>query len=204
MPLLGTAQLAARVQGLGWFKDGLVVAPLMKSFEDTLYRLYKPRSARKYTPELQRALDMMCGTSDESVSRPASKKPIPAPDDERHEFIRKLILARVGPEAIGCDIREAPLELILSTADSAVFLTVEEYYMFRDRGLSEQDAVKELNEYQTKTLAVIGQELPLMKHPATLFDYVRHFIDSQFGDAEPIRDEVLRVEIEAVKNFYRR
>ena len=110
---------------------------------------------------------------DESVSRPASRKPIPAPDDERHEVIRKLILARVGPESIGGDIREAPLELIRSTADSAIFLIVEQYYMFRDRGLDEPDAVRALNESQTATLAIIGQELPMMNHPATLiaFEY---------------------------------
>jgi len=130
------------------------------------------------------------------------RRPIPAPDDERHEVIRKLILARVGPESIGCDIHDAPLELILSSADSAIFIIVEQYYMFQDRGLDEHDAVRALNESQAATLAIIGQELPLMRHPATLFQYARHFIDSQFSHGEPISDDMIRLEIEAVKAFY--
>jgi hypothetical protein len=146
----------------------------------------------------------MCGTSDVPLSKAENRKPIPASDRERHEFIRKLILARVGPESIGGDIREAPLQLILSSADSAIFIIVEQYYMFRDSGLGEHEAVKALNESQAKTLALIGQELPRINYPATLFQYARHFIDSQFGDSDPISDDVIRAEIEVVKRFYGR
>jgi hypothetical protein len=116
--------------------------------------------------------------------------------------MRKLILARVGAESIGCDINDAPLELIRSTVDSAIFLIVEQYYMFRDRGLDEHDAVRALNESQAATLAIIAQKLPMMNHPATLFQYARHFIDSQFSHAEPISDDLIRAEIEVVKAFY--
>lgn len=40
-PRLGEAQIAARMTALEWFQGGKVVAPLVKSFEDTLYALYK-------------------------------------------------------------------------------------------------------------------------------------------------------------------
>jgi hypothetical protein len=134
------------------------------------------------------------------------RKPIPAPDDERHELIRKMILRRVGADFLGCDIHKAPLELILSTADSAIFIIVEQYYIFRDRGLTEEAAVKELNKSQANTLALMGQDLPLIRHPATLFEYVRHFINSQFrfGQREPMSDKVIRAEMEVVKAFYGR
>jgi hypothetical protein len=183
IPLLGTAQLAARIQAISWTKEGLVVAPLMKSFEDTLYKLYKP------APPPPRPTPVA--------------KPIPAPDDQRHDLIRRLIVTRVGQEAVGGDINEAPLELILSTVDSAIFIIVETYYMFRDRGLTEADAIQQLNDYQANSLALVGQKLPIMKYPATLFEYVRHFLNSQFSQ-EPVRDAVIRAEIEVVEAFYGR
>ena len=128
-------------------------------------------------------------------------KPIPAPDDERHEFIRQMILHRVGPDFIAGDIHEVPLELILGTADSAIFIIVETYYMFRDRGLTEPDAIQQLNDYQATNLALVGQDLPMMKYPATLFEYTRHFLNSQFSH-EPTSDDEIGLEIEAVKRFY--
>lgn len=114
-----------------------------------------------------------------------------------------MIVSRVGPEAVGGDINEAPLELILSTADSAIFIIVETYYMFRDRGLTEPDAIQQLNDYQSTILALIDQELPIIKYPATFFEYTRHFLNSQFSH-EPISDDVIGLEIEAVKRFYGR
>jgi hypothetical protein len=183
IPHLFHAQLLARMTAGQWFQGGLVVRPLAESFEEVLYTRYKPAppSSPKPTP-----------------------KPIPAADDQRHELIRRMIVSRVGAEAVGGDINEVPLELILSTADSAIFIIVEQYYMFRDRGLDEVAAVKALNESQATTLALIGQQLPFLSYAATLFQYARHFIDSQFSHAEPISDEMIRAEIEVVKAFYGR
>jgi hypothetical protein len=186
IPHLFDAQLLARMTAPQWFQGGLVVRPLAESFEEVLYtryKLYKPGPPPRLKP---------------------TPKPIPAPDDQRHELIRRMIVSRVGAEAVGGDINEAPLELILSTADSAIFIIVEQYYMFRDRGLDHVAAVKALNESQAATLALIGQQLPLLSYSATLFQYVRHFIDSQFSHAEPISDERIRAEIEVVKAFYGR
>ena len=42
VPQLFTAQLLARMKALQWYKEGLVVPMLVKSFEEVLYRLYKP------------------------------------------------------------------------------------------------------------------------------------------------------------------
>jgi len=42
IPSLGTAQLMARMSMLEWLQDGKVAPMLVKSFEDTLYKLYKP------------------------------------------------------------------------------------------------------------------------------------------------------------------
>ncbi len=41
-PHLGDAQMVARLQAVQWFQEGLVVQVLVKSFEDALYKLYKP------------------------------------------------------------------------------------------------------------------------------------------------------------------
>lgn len=38
---LRSAQLMARLSMLGWFQEGKVAPLLMKSFEDTLYKMYK-------------------------------------------------------------------------------------------------------------------------------------------------------------------
>lgn len=35
-------QIQARVTALGWYKEGLIVQPLFKTFEDTLYELFRP------------------------------------------------------------------------------------------------------------------------------------------------------------------
>ena len=42
IPQLFTAQLMARMKALQWFKEGLAVGPLVKSFEEVLYVRYKP------------------------------------------------------------------------------------------------------------------------------------------------------------------
>ena len=41
---LGTAQLMARMTMLVWLQEKKVAPILVKSFEDTLYKLYKPRA----------------------------------------------------------------------------------------------------------------------------------------------------------------
>src|SRR4029077_778961 len=61
IPHLGNAQIAARAQTILWFKDGLVVGPLAESFENTLYKLYKPGPPPKPKP---------------------TSRPITAPDDQ--------------------------------------------------------------------------------------------------------------------------
>jgi hypothetical protein len=42
MPHLRTAQMFARLKMLEWMEEELVVPMLAKSFEDNLYKLYKP------------------------------------------------------------------------------------------------------------------------------------------------------------------
>ena len=42
IPRLGSAQLMARMSMLEWFDEKKVAPILVKSFEDTLYKLYKP------------------------------------------------------------------------------------------------------------------------------------------------------------------
>lgn len=44
IPSLGTAQLMARMIMLEWLQEKKVAPILVKSFEDTLYELYKPRA----------------------------------------------------------------------------------------------------------------------------------------------------------------
>lgn len=42
VPKLGQAQLMARLCAMHWLQSGLAVPVLVKSFEDTLYTMYKP------------------------------------------------------------------------------------------------------------------------------------------------------------------
>lgn len=42
VPLLSGAQMMARLQTVQWFQQGLAASVLVKSFEDVLYKLYKP------------------------------------------------------------------------------------------------------------------------------------------------------------------
>jgi hypothetical protein len=221
---LGTAQLLARVQAFLWFKEGFVVGALMQTFENTLYKPVAPGSAPaepqpgvdastnmdQFHKHVDALLERWGATPhpwDKStvvVSERTAKRPIPATEDQRHQFIRELILHRIGAEFIGQCIDDVPLELILASLDSAIFIIIEQYYMFRERGLGEHDAVRALNESQSTTLALVEQELPMLSYPATLFQYARHFIDTQFSHSEPISNDVICTEIEAVKRFYGR
>ena len=133
-----------------------------------------------------------------------NKKQIPAPDNERYELIRQLILRRVGAASIGGPIDELPADLLLSTADAAVLLIVEQFYILREQGMTDEAAIKALNETQAATLSLVGQNLPLIGHPATLFEYVRHFMDSQFPHDDHISNASLRDAIEIVTNHYHR
>lgn len=42
VPHLGDAQLLARLKAVEWLQQGRVAPPLVKTFEDVLYKLYKP------------------------------------------------------------------------------------------------------------------------------------------------------------------
>lgn len=42
IPKLGSAQLMARMAMIEWLQEGKVAPMLVQSFEDTLYKLYKP------------------------------------------------------------------------------------------------------------------------------------------------------------------
>ena len=83
-------------------------------------------------------------------------------------------------------------------------MIVEQFYILREQGMTDEATIKALNETQAATLSLVGQNLPLIGHPATLFEYVRHFMDSQFPHDDHISNASLRDAIEIVTNHYHR
>src|SRR5438105_7601554 len=141
-----------------------------------------------------------------------SKKRIPAPDDERERLIRRLIRHRIenypalpaesNPSA--AEIEELPTFLLMSTADSAILLIVEQFHQLREGGMTESDAITAINKLQAHALSLTGQSLPILTRPTTLFGYIRHFIDTQFSHNSPICDAAIQDAIQTVERHYNR
>jgi len=194
IPRLGTAQLAARMQAILWTKEGLVVASLMKSFEDTLYKLYKPAPPARATPP------------------PLATKPIPAPNDQRHDLVRRLIHHRLSSEPVpGISTpsvqqlqEDLPVEMLKQTSEFGILYIAEQYYGVRDTCSDDASAVQKLNEVHSNYFSGAGLSLPMMTAPFTLSRYVRHYLDSTTSFGEPMSDTFISDALEMIRNFYGR
>ncbi len=88
------------------------------------------------------------------------------------------------------------------TAEAAVLFIVEQYLTIHIADATEQLVVKTLNDMHASALAMGGDYLPVMDRPATLFEYVRHYIDARFPDSGPYTDAFLTDAIRMVKEYY--
>lgn len=191
IPHLGTAQLAARMQAMLWTKDGLVVAPLMDAFENTLYKLYKPGPPARPKP-------------------PLSDRPMPAPDDERYDLVRRLIHRRLSSTPVsGISTpsveqleHDLPVEVLKQTCEFAILLLYEQFDGVLKTCSDHASAVQKLNEMHSAHFSLAGISLPAMQPPFTLPRYVRHYLDSTFSFGEPMSDEFICEAIDTINLFY--
>jgi hypothetical protein len=120
------ASLKARLQAIAWFKEGLVVAPLVKSFENILYKMEKAAASPPLEPELKRMLDKVCGTPDVSTSTGAKAKPtIPLPDNSApHDSVPDPLIAEAHAlfEQMRSERSNEPLVPDGSSFDRAIVL----------------------------------------------------------------------------------
>jgi hypothetical protein len=194
VPHLGPAQLVARMKAILWTKDGLVVGPLMKSFEDTLYKLYKPAPPAR------------------SVSPPLPQKPIPAPDGQRHHLVRRLIHHRLSSEPVpGIPTpslqqlqEDLPVEMLKQTSEFGILYIAEQYYGVRDTCSDEASAVQKLNELHSASFSLAGVSLPMMTSPFTLPGYCRHYFDTIPSSGESFSDDFIDDALEMIRQFYDR
>lgn len=194
IPLLGTAQLAARIQAITWTKEGMVVAPLMKSFEDTLYKLYKPAPP----------------------ARPAAEQPqrkaIPAPSDERLDLVRRLINHRLSSEPIpGIPAPtvqqledDLTVEVLKQTSEFTILLIAEQCFQLLRAGTEYSLAIRGLNQQHCERLAAAGvpRSLPLMSAPYTIERYVRHYLDATYSSGERMSDQFIQDALDMIEWFY--
>jgi hypothetical protein len=191
IPLLGTAQLAARIQAITWTKEGLVVAALMKSFEDTLYKLYKPAPPARLSP-------------------PSPPRPMPAPDDQRYDLVRRLIHHRLSstPEpgiatpSLEQLEHDLPVEVLKQTCEFSILLLVEQFHQVLKTCSDHASAVQKLNELHSDHFSLAGISLPIMSAPFTFPRYVRHYLDNTFSYGEPMSDEFIGDAIDMIDLFY--
>ena len=100
---------------------------------------------------------------------------------------------------------DVPTEMLMTASAEASILTIcEQFYTMRDQGLTEEFAIKTLNEVHASLLSVAGAELPQIGHAATLFQYLRHYADALRGDTAPITDAYLIDAIQQIKSYYKR
>ncbi len=192
IPLLGTAQLAARIQAITWTKEGLVVAPLMKSFEDTLYKLYKPAPSAR------------------AAASPPTRKPIPAPNDQRHDLVRSLIRHRLSSEPVAGiaapsleQLRDdLPVEMLKQTSEFAILYIVEQFFQIRDTCVDEATAVRRLNELHSGHFSQAGLSLPMITPPFTLARYCRHYFDTIPSTGESLSDDFIDDALRMITSFY--
>jgi len=194
MPRLQMAQMVARMKMLEWFQAGFVVQALAKSFEDTLYRLYKPAPLAR------------------SVSPPLPQKPIPAPNDQRHHLVRTLIHHRLSSEPVpGVPTpsvqqlqEDLPVEMLKQTSEFGILYIAEQYYGVRDTCPDEASAVKKLNELHSASFSLAGVSLPMMTAPFTLPGYCRHYFDTIPSSGESFSDDFIDDALEMIRQFYNR
>ena len=189
IPLLFTAQLAARIQAISWTKEGLVVAPLMESFEDTLYKLYKPAPPARPSP-------------------PSPPRPIPLPDAQRYDLIRRLIHHRLsstpGMPTLSLEELEhdLPVEMLKQTSECAILLLVEQFHGVLKTCSDHASAVQKLNEMHSTYFSLAGISLPAMTPPFTFVRYVRHYLDNTGSYGQPISDEFIADAVDMIDLFH--
>ena len=141
------------------------------------------------------------------------KKRIPAPESERQQLVKRLVVHRcdTDPSAqmmariMGVNPSEMPAEMLLQTAPEATVLrVVEQFLTMKDQGATDEFAVKTLNQMHATLLSAAGEELSQMERAASLFQYVRHIVDSIHGHGGNISDEFLIDAIQEIKSFYKR
>lgn len=132
------------------------------------------------------------------------KRRIPGPDPERHALIRQIIRHRLGDDDPICaDLDNLPVLMLKLTAEAGILFIVEQFLTIHIADATEQLVVKTLNEMHASALAMGGEYLSVMERPATLFQYVRHYIGERFPDSGPYTDAFLADAIKMVKTYYR-
>lgn len=141
------------------------------------------------------------------------KKKIPAPQSERAALVRRLFINRCEndpnaaavTEMMGFDPREFLGEELMQAAPEATILrVVEQFLSMQDRGATEEFAVKTLNQLHSAALTMAGENLKELQHASTLYQYIRHLVDTLHGHGGPISDHFLIDAIQEVKSHYKR
>ena len=131
------------------------------------------------------------------------KKRIPGPDEERHALIRQIIRHRLGDDDPICaNLDNLPIPMLKLTAEAGILFIVEQFLTIYIADATEQQVVKLLNETHASALMMAGEYLSVLDRPATLFEYVRHYIDERFPDSGPYTDAFLADAIRMVKRYY--
>lgn len=134
-----------------------------------------------------------------------NKKRIPGPDEERHALICQIIRNRLGDDDPICaNLGTLPIPALKLTAEAAILFIVEQFLTICTSDVTEQQAVELLNEAHAAALAAGGMYLSMLDGPATLFEYVRHYIDERFASSGPYADAFLADAIQIVKSYYGR
>lgn len=103
------------------------------------------------------------------------------------------------------DLMDVSTEMLMECSAESVILTLSEnFYSLRDQGVTEEDAIKSINEMGAIFAATAGQHLPLLNRSVTFFEFLRFFLDTLKGDTAPITDAILTNALEEIKQHYRR
>lgn len=141
------------------------------------------------------------------------KKSIPAPQHQREALVLQLYRHRCDTDPsmqmmaqmTGQDPMDVPMDMLMMGSTEASILTIcEQFYTMRDQGLTEEFAVKTLNEMHASMLSMAGEHLPQLERASTLFQYVRHYVDTLHSHGAPITDAYLIDAIQEIKSYYKR
>ncbi len=141
------------------------------------------------------------------------KRQIPAQESQRQQVVKKLFLQRCSSDPIAREMAEmageSPAELFAampmeSYPEATVLGIMEQFYILRHQGASQELAVRTLSELHASMLSTLGETFPLIGRPATLYEYLRHATEILHGHGGGYADNYLIDAITEIKALYNR
>jgi hypothetical protein len=143
------------------------------------------------------------------------KKKIPASAPERALLVETLFQKRceTDPETakqfakhfgVTADCVAGRELMELGAPEYTLLSVVEQFLDLKDRGATDEYAIKLLNKTHSSALARVNEEVPVLKHSTSLLHYTKFLLKALHGHSRPMDDHFLIDAIQLIKYYYKR